>query len=48
MENKHTGAPAQARSTADKLVKLALLAAISVILALLIHFPILPQLSILE
>ena len=48
MENKHTGAPAQARSTADKLVKLALLAAISVILALLIHFPILPQLSFLE
>ena len=48
MENKNSGAPAQARSTADKLVKLALLAAISVILALLIHFPILPQLSFLE
>ena len=34
--------------TVDRLVKLALLAAVAVILVLLIHFPIIPQLSFLE
>ncbi len=34
--------------TIDRLVKLALLAAVSIILVLLIHFPIIPQLSFLE
>ena len=49
MENNQpvkTGSKSHA--AADRLVKLALLAAISIILVLLIRFPIIPQLNFLE